>query len=83
MEHLWSKKHFKQHTLPLSTIVSSAEKIKEELVTAERRSAVLLWVELQAVIQMLIEVLATHFDSCHGIGAFTPMIENINRLDIL
>ena len=56
VDHLWSKKYI------LSRIVKFATDIQELLKTAKGGKAVVLRVELEAVIQVLIKQLALYFD---------------------
>ena len=80
LEHLEAKKY------KLSGLVSIARKILEwcgSPATGEME-AVVLWVELQAVVQVVLQKLATHLDpdcdpSERHIGEIQPIMDDINR----
>ena len=76
MEHLQSKHH-----IP-SRIVEFASAIQSQLETAKEGEAVVLWVELQAVVQVLIKQLAMYIDPSqpHKIGDVTHIMDDINKL---
>lgn len=82
MEQLWTEKHFKPDKADINYYVQLVQRIQKELKTAEVNEVVLLHVELQAVIQVLIEQLALHFDPSHPekLGDVQSIIGDINRL---
>ena len=77
MDHLWSK------NCNLSVIVTFASDIQNQLKTAKEGEAVLLWVELQAVVQVLIKQLVLHFDPSEPqkLIDFSLMKDDINKLE--
>ena len=79
MEHLWSE-HHQSISGDLSRLAQFAVSIQKTLETAADEEAVLLWIELQAVIQVLIQHLAWHFDPAHKerISAVSDILEDIN-----
>lgn len=83
MEHLWNKIHFKPDTMKLANIVKLMEGVQTALETAKGGDAVLLWVELQAVVQVLIQQLATHFNPSldRMLGDVKILIPDINKLE--
>ena len=60
MEHLSSAHDYNTHGSKLSLLVRAAFSIQTQLETAEGGEALLLWVESQAVLQILIQQLALH-----------------------
>ena len=58
MEHLTSSKKYSTQ----SYIIEAAVSIQNQLETAVDGEAVLLWIELQAVIQVLLHELASHLN---------------------
>ena len=81
MEHLWSEHHYNPHTSKLSTLVRSAVNVQKALETAQGGEAVLLWVELQAVVQVLIQELALHLNpsQAHKLGDVQLIVEDLNK----
>lgn len=79
MDHLWSK----NYNAP--TIVKFGSEIQEQLRTAEKGKAAVLWVEVEAVIQVLIKQLTLHFDPTqpHKIGDIYLLIDDINKLELV
>lgn len=83
MEHLWSK-HHDSLTSKLSALVRTANNVEQELKAATmEEEVVLMWVELQAVIQTLIQHLAVHLDpkGIHGISDYQVVLKDLNKLD--
>ena len=83
MEHLWSK-HHNADTSQLNTLTRSIYNIKKEIeTTTTEEEMVLVYIELQAVIQMMIQHLAIHLDPqiSHGISDYRLVLENLNELD--
>ena len=80
MEHLWSKQHNATHGM-LSTLVTVIKDTQKQLDTAHGGEAVLLYIELQAVTQILIRQLALHFDPSHihKLGDVQPLLSDINQ----
>lgn len=78
MEHLCSEHPY---TSRLATLVRSASNICKHLETAEKGEAILLWVELQAVVQVLIQQLAVHLDPTqpHKLGDVQLIIDDLNK----
>lgn len=83
MENLWTEQHFNPDRIELTHFVLMAGSVHEELKTAEGGEAVLLWVELHAVVQVLIQQLALHFDpsQTHRLGDVQRILDDINRLE--
>lgn len=82
MEHVWSKYHDSQ-TSQLSALTRSVCNIQNELdATTAEEEQVLMNIELQAVIQMLIQCLATHLvpKGGHGKSDYHLILEDINKL---
>jgi hypothetical protein len=81
MEHLSSAHHYNPHTSKLSVLLRSAVNIQKDLETAEGGEAVLLWVELQATVQVLIQELALHLNPAqsHKLGDIQLMMEDLNK----
>lgn len=81
MEHLWSEQHYEPQDL--STFVRWISDIKKELETAKEGEAVLLWVELQAVVQVLIQQLALHFNPLETgrLGDVQLIVKDIDGLE--
>ena len=79
MEHLWSE-HHQSISSELSSLAEFAVSIQKTLETAADEEAVLLWIELQAVIQVLIQHLAWHFDPefADRLSAVSEILEDIN-----
>lgn len=80
MEHLSSKLDSKTCS-HLSTLVGAAINIQEGLKTAVGRESVLLWIELQAVVQVLIQQLALHLDPSQTskLGDVESNLKDINK----
>lgn len=76
MEHLWSTH--------LSKLVNLAEHIQKQLKTAEGGEAIILWVELQAVVQVLLQHLAVHLNplEIRKFGDVQPIVQDINKLEL-
>ena len=75
MEHLRNETKFS-----LSLLFRIATKIEKELKNVEDAEAVLLWVEFQAVTQVMIQQLALYLDPAqsHTLGDIQPIINDIN-----
>ena len=80
LEHLQAEGH------KLSALVRTANNISKLCTspTVGDRESVLLWVELQAVVQMVLQQLATHLDPSepHRMGEIQPLAEDINTYTI-
>lgn len=76
MEHLW--------TTHLSKLVHLAEHIQKQLKTAEGGEAIILRVELQAVVQVLIQRLAEHLNplQIRKFGDVQSSVKDINKLEL-
>lgn len=77
LEHLQALRH------KLSALVRIANFIIQQcasLATSEEEG-VLLWVELQAVVQMILQELAAHLDpaEAYHIGEIQLLVDNINK----
>lgn len=85
LEHL-SGRHYKSESMP-STLILYATSIQEQLKTARQRQedSVLLWVELQAVVQLLLQQLALHLDpeDPSKLGDIHRICDDINRYSVL
>ncbi len=83
MEHLWSTYHY-NNTSNLPALVRLAGKIQMEQEAVEGGEAILLWVELQAVVQVLIQELALHFDpsQTQKLGDVEIILEDLNKLTL-
>lgn len=83
MEHLWTEQHVNPEGADLTYFVRIADSIQKELQTAEGGEVVLLWVEFQAVVQMLIQQLALHFDPSqkNKLSDVQRILDDINRLE--
>ena len=79
MEHLRSS-----HANSLDILINFVTSIKESLKTAVRGEAVLLSIELEAVIQVLIWQFAMHLDpdQPQRLRSCLVLFDNINRLEI-
>ena len=76
LEHLQAKKH------KLSGLVRIANDITRQCTSPDTREVetVLLWVELQAVLQMILQELATNLNpNKPNIGEVEPLAQDINR----
>lgn len=74
--------HLQAQEYKLSDLVRVAKDITKQSTFAatEEVKRVVLWVELQAVIQVLIQNLATHLDLSEvQIGEVQPLVDDINR----
>ena len=80
VEHLQSRRN-RLEPSHLSGLVRTATSMQTHLETAETGEAVLLWVELQAVMQVLIQQLAEHLDPAqpHKVGDLQLVVDDINR----
>lgn len=80
VEHLLSE-HADKTRSHLSSFVAAADNVQQLLKTAEGSEAVLLWVELQAVVQVLIQELALHLNPSEvsKLGDVESILENINK----
>ena len=84
MEHLQSKQNsdgYPRQQNHLSVLVRSAASLQSNLETAEGGEAVLLWVELQAVIQVLIHQFVKYLDPAqpHRLGDYQLVADDLNR----
>lgn len=76
LEHLQTKKY------KLSGLICIANEITQQLAssTTKVEESVVLWIELQAVLQVLLQELATHLDPFEPrMREIHPLSENINR----
>ena len=80
MEHLWSK-HCNVTHGRLSILVTVIKDIQKQLHIVQGGEAVLLYIELQAVIQILIQQLALHLDpsQMYRLGDVQPLLHDINQ----
>ena len=80
MEHLWSK-HCNVTHGRLSILVTVIRDKQKQLDTAQGGEAVLLYIELQAVTQVLIQQLALHLDpsQMNRLGDVQPLLHDINQ----
>ena len=80
LEHLQGEGH------KLSALVRTANNIFKLCTspTVGEGESIILWVELQAVVQMVLQQLATHLDPSepHRMGEIQPLAEDINRYTI-
>ena len=80
LEHLQAEGH------KLSALVRTANTITNlcSSPTVGEGESVILWVELQAVVQVVLQQLATHLDpsESHRMGEVQPLVEDINRYTI-
>ena len=75
LEHLQAK----EHKLSLVRIANSITQYCTSPATGETER-VLLWVELQAVVQVILQELATHLNTNElHMGEAAPLTEDINR----
>ena len=76
MEYFW--------TTHLSQLVNLAEHIQKQLNTAEGGEEIILWVELQAVGQVLIQRLAEHSHplQIRKFGDVQSCVKEINKLEL-
>ena len=81
MEHLSGQQSYNLHGSKLSLLVRSAVGVQKQLEVAEGGEALLLWVEFQAVVQVLIQQLALHLDPTvtHKLGDVQLIIDDINK----
>ena len=80
LEHLQAKKYM------LSGLICIANEITQQLTSSARKveEVVVLWIELQAVLQVVLQKLATHLDPFEPhMGEIQPLAENINRYPII
>ena len=77
LEHLQAEGH------KLSSLVRTANTINQQCASSTTGEVenVLLWVELQAVMQVVLQELATHLDpsETHCMGEIQPLADDINR----
>ena len=76
LEHLQTKKY------KLTGLVRIANLITEQCAsnTTEEVEAVVLWVELQAIVQVILQELATHLDpTIFQMGQIELLTQDINR----
>ena len=80
MEHLWSKHCCATHSR-LSILVTAIKNTQKQLDAAQDGEAILLYIELQAVTQILIQQLALHLDpsQIYKLGDVKPLIHDINQ----
>lgn len=66
----------------MAALVRIACDIQQKLIVTTNENAVLMHVELQAVIQMLLQHLATHLNpkGSHGISDYQLVLEDLNKL---
>ena len=80
LEHLQSRwnHHESNH---LSNLVGTTKFLLKELKAAKIQEAVLLWIEQQALMQVLIQQLAEHLDPAqpHKLGDLPLLADDINR----
>ena len=77
LEHLQAQRH------KLSGLVRTANTIIQQCAspTTEKAESVVLWVELQAVVQVILQKLAVHFNpSKPHMEEIHPVVDDINRL---
>ena len=78
LEHLQAKKHI----FPLSYFVRFANSISQQCANPARREeeSILLWVELQVVVQVILQKLATHLDPSElHVSETQRLADDINR----
>lgn len=77
MEHLCTEQH-----IPILVQLPVDIQKKLEPGTVEETEALLLWVEYQAVVQVLIQQLALHFipSQTHKLSDVQLVVEDINKL---
>ena len=74
LEHLQAQQH------KLSVLVRTANTIIQQCAYTEDVERVVLWVELQAVVQVILQELAVHLNpSKHRMGELYPLMDDINR----
>ena len=75
LEHLQAQNH------ELSGLVRNASLITEQCASSDtgKAQATVLWVELQAVVQVILQELATHLDPEGDSGDIYLLTESINR----
>ena len=77
LEHLQAEGH------KLSSLIRTANTINQQCASSTTGEVenVLLWVELQAVMQVVLQELATHLDpsETHCMGEIQPLADDINR----
>ena len=85
LEHLMAKQNSEsflhhQHS-HIAGLVRMADSIHNSLETAVGGEAVLLWVELQAVTQVLLQQLALHLDpnQMQMLGDVQQIVDDVNR----
>ena len=84
MEHLWSKHHSATHGR-LAILITAIKNTRKQLDTSQGGETVLLYIELQAVTQILIQQLALHLDpsQMYRLGDVQPLLHDINQLVLL
>lgn len=85
MEHLESQnedQHNEDKHNKIPSLVNFASDLQKQLETSEDGNAILLWLELQAVIQTLLQQLAMNLDSSQpsNLGNFILLEDDINKL---
>lgn len=90
MEHLESQnedqhnqyQHNEDKHNKIPSLVNFASDLQKQLETSEDGNAILLWLELQAVIQTLLQQLAMNLDSSQpsNLGNFRLLEDDINKL---
>ena len=75
--------HLQAEGYKLSSLVRTANTINQQCAspTTGEVERVLLWVELQAVVQVVLQELAAHLDlsETHRLGEIQPLADDINR----
>lgn len=85
MEHLESQnedQHNEDKHNKIPSLVNFASDLQKQLQTSEDGNAILLWLELQAVIQTLLQQLAMNLDPSQpsNLGNFRLLEDDINKL---
>ncbi len=81
IEHLLGEHPALNSHSKLTGLVRAGAALHKQLETAEGGAAVLLWVEFQAVIQVLIKQLAIHLNPVdpHKIGDIQLVLDDLNK----
>lgn len=80
MEQLWSR-NLNIPSNQVSTLSRLADFVLKHLENASEGEAILLKIELQAIVQVLIHHLASRLDpkQTHKLGDFQNIIDNLNK----
>ena len=79
LDHLQSTFQGRKHS-ELATFIKAARSMQSILLAENGREHVVLWLEFQAVIELLIKELASHFE-WSKLSDVLPHKESINRYD--